>query len=263
MLTRYIFAFVFVLILGADAFANRALAGSIEEQRAILVQNGYQRWEWMRSDCEDCEIYFLTAAPEMQTEKVQAFFHALSDKKPELQRIYQVSGPEYTLLATISIGILGRESKFWTSPRYILKESVPWLVHLVKLMRAYLSGSSQVMPLSRGPTQIKYIPKKIVEFYGVTPDTLHAPENAAVATMGFLIETLGELKRRIVINQLDYINESNYVDYLPYLYFGSRRKLITRQATPETNIYVREMKGYMSQVEVYERRPEEGVISLH
>lgn len=263
MLTRIVFALVIVLNLSSQALAETASAAPIEEQRKILIQNGYERWEWMRSDCEDCEIYFLTAAPEMQSEKVQAFFYALIDKKPELQRLYKVSGQEYTLLATMSIGILGRESKFWTSPRYILKESAPWLVYLVKVVQAYLKGESTVLPLSRGPTQIKYIPNKIVQVYGVTPDTLHVPENAAVATMGFLIETLAELKRRIVINRLDYINESNYVDYLPYLYFGSRRKLITGQATPETNIYIRDMKRYMSLVEVYERRPEEGVRVLH
>ncbi len=261
MLIRLFLALVFVLAGGAHAFAGPAMP--LEERRAVLIQNGYERWEWMRSDCEDCEIYFLTAAPEMQTEKVQAFFYALVDKKAELQRLFNVGGQEYTLLATMSIGILGRESKFWTSPRYVLKESAPWLVHLVKVVRAYLKGDTNVAPLSRGPTQIKYIPAPIVEVYGVTPDTLHVPENAAVATMGFLIEALGELKRRIVINNLSYINESNYVDYLPYLYFGSKRKLINGQATPETNLYVREMKHYMSQVEVYERRPEEGVSRLH
>lgn len=231
----------------------------VETQREALQQHGYQSWRWLESDCQDCEIYFLTAAPEMHTAKVQAFIEALVDKKAELQKLYNISGPEYTLLAQMSIGILGRESKFWMSPRYILKENFPGAIYLIKVLRTYLNGESQTLPMSRGPTQIKYIPAKIVRQYAITPDTLYVPENAALATMGFLIEALAQLKRRIIVNRLSYIGPANYIDYLPYLYFGSTRKLVSGEATPSTNLYIKEMKQHMAKVEIYERPPSQPI----
>jgi hypothetical protein len=203
------------------------------------------------------ELILTPLRPELKTAKVIAFLNALSSHKAELRALYRVSGAEYNLLAHMAVGILGRESQFFQSRRYMVKENLPWAVHLTKVIQIYLEGSDRpVSPNSRGPTQIKIVPAKIADYYGITENDLFLPENAAVATMGFLIEALAELKRRVVVNHLDFVTPETYVDYLPYIYFGATRLLISGQATPERNIYVRDMKRYMSWVSVEETEPE-------
>ena len=223
------------------------------EKVAVLEAHGYQPWIWRAFDCADCPIVFLTGNQKLETAEVRAFIRTLETRKGEIIRLYGIHGQEYNLLAHMAVGILGRESQFFTSTRYRMKETFPGLVRVAKAFRAYLNGSESGPGLSsRGPTQIKIVPEKIAHFYGVTPEELYKPENAAVATVGFLIEILEELKRRVVVNDLEFVNETNYVDYLPYLYFGSRRMLIQGKATPDQNIYVRDMKKYMSWVLLYE-----------
>ena len=223
-----------------------------------LQAQGYEKWQWLRSTCDNCEIALAAKSPELDSAKVQAFMRALSDNKSELQSIYGIHGAEYTLLAHMAVGILGRESKFFQSARYQLKEEFPWAVYFGKVMRSYATGA-KIDPNSRGPTQIKSIPTKIAEFYHFTSDELDVPENAAVATMGFLIEALAELKSRAASHRLAFITPATYVDYLPYIYFGATKSLVAGKARPESNAYVQNMKTYMEWVDVYERAPQTGV----
>jgi hypothetical protein len=211
-------------------------------------------WVWLQSTCENCAISIrANDQQELNTERAQAFLRALESQKPKLIQLYGINGQEYNLLAQMAIGILGRESRFYQSPRYYLKEAAPEVVALIKVVKIYLAGSTrQPSPNSRGPTQIKNIPTKIVQAYNFTKDELYVPENAAVATMGFLIESLQELKRRVVLNNLDFVTPETYVDYLPYLYFGSVRTLINHRANPSKNVYIRDMKIYMSWVQIFE-----------
>ena len=213
------------------------LLGSAEQMRP---------WIWGTSSCDSCGLKIVATNPQLLTSQVQTFIRTLENKKSELQTIYGVSGSEYNLLAQMAIGILGRESQFFKSRRYVLKEQFPWAVEIAKGLAGDTTRNS------RGPTQIKIVPARIAEIYEITPDQLWVPENAALATMGFLIETLGELKRRIIVNKLSFVNEANYVDYLPYIYFGSTTRLISGKADPSHNIYIRDMKKYMSWVEVFE-----------
>lgn len=231
-------------------------AALIAEQRESLAEQKFVPWIWQTSTCVDCEIAILPTSAAVRTPKVMAFINALADRKSELIRLYQSNGAEYNLLARMAIGILGRESQFFESRRYKTKETFPWAVHLLKLMRVYLEGVDRdPSPNSRGPTQIKIVPTKIVEHYGITASTLNEPESAAIATMGFLIEALHELKTRIRVNHLDFVNASNYVDYLPYIYFGSTKTLVSGRADPAQSQYIRDMKTYMEWVEIYERAP--------
>ena len=210
------------------------------------AEGGIRPWVWGQSTCDSCGLMIVVDDPQLLTDEVQRFIHTIESKKSELQLMYGVRGSEYNLLAKMAIGILGRESLFFKSRRYVWKERLPWAVEIAK----DLKGDTTLN--SRGPTQIKVIPAKIVEIYEISKDQLWIPENAALATMGFLIETLSELKRRIVINKLKFVNESNYVDYLPYIYFGSTTRLITGKADPEHNVYIKDMKKYMNWVEVFE-----------
>lgn len=218
----------------------------------------FRPWTWLGSDCANCSIVIqpVENRSELESSEVKAFLRALETQKPQLLSLYGVHGQEYNLLAHMAVGILGRESAFFESTRYQLKEMFPGVVKAFKVVKAYVAAargqSFKVSSNSRGPTQIKRIPDKIIQAYAITTDDLGIPENAAVATMGYLIEALQEMKRRIEAGQLTYIQPQNYVDYLPYLYFGSGRTLVTRVAEPHRNLYVRAMKSYMSWVQVYE-----------
>ena len=251
----YLLVSVFVSVGFVDSsFALTALEQSLIQEHNLLDNNGYVPWEWQKSTCTNCEVFLLPTRDEVRTEKVRLFIQALAAHKAELQELYGVDGREYNLLAHMSVGILGRESLFFPSRRYRLKEAMPWAVRLAKILEIYIEGSNKKpSDNSRGPTQIKIVPTKVADRYGIEPDNLYIPENAAIATVGYLIEALGELKRRIVTNKLDFITPANYVDYLPYIYFGGTRALVQKTATPESNGYVRDMKRYMSWIEVYER----------
>lgn len=237
----------------AQAYMQPTTREGLNELRQSLFQGGYKSWSWMQSDCMDCNIVFLSERPELHTPKVQAFIRALENSKSEIVAMYHSDPQEYNLLAQMAIGILGRESKFFESRRYRIKEDYPTLVSVVKAVQAYLNGRS-ASASSRGPTQIKVVPERIENRYGITPDNLWVPENAARATMGFLIEALAELKQRARNNKWDFVTPETYADYLPYIYFGAVGQLRNRTATPATNLYVREMKGYMGWLEMYERQ---------
>lgn len=212
-----------------------------------------QVWEWQKSQCQTCPIYMVTLDKRLETDKVQRFLRTIENSKFEITQLYGSDPQEYNLLAHMAVGILGRESQFFNSWRYFAKEEMQWAVSLIKISRAMLSDDNIAVPAnSRGPTQIKDVPKLIYDAYGIVPDTLYIPENAARATMGFLIEALRELKQRAANNHWEFVTKDSYVDYLPYIYFGSVSKLKTRTATPDKNLYVQTMKRYMTLVTVYE-----------
>ncbi len=257
MIQRALFTFFFVLSCGAFA----QVQGDLQESRdEAFRQAGYTPWVWGQSDCAHCSIYLVPVNEGLDSEPVMRFLTTLAVEKKQLMKIYGIHGQEYNLLAHMAVGILGRESQFFTSTRYLTKEAYPGLIRMAKILKAYAKGiEGGPSRSSRGPTQIKIVPERIAEAYGIKAEDLHIPERAAIATMGFLIEILEELKRRVVINDLQFVSSDNYVDYLPYLYFGSRKMLLNGNATPEKNIYVQDMKRYMSWVAVYEGPTDEEV----
>lgn len=215
-------------------------------------------WQFGGSDCQTCPVYFEPMTRQVKTKKVREFLVALSAEKFQLLSLYESDAQEYNLLAHMAVGILGRESLFFESWRHNVKESAQPVVTLVKAVRSYLSdGQWKASRNSRGATQIKIVPGRVREFYGIDEDDLNQPRAAAVATMGILIEALRELKQRSQNRGWAHIQPDTYVDYLPYIYFGGTRRLIDGTATPETNIYIRDMKRYMMFVRVYEGFPRE------
>jgi hypothetical protein len=226
--------------------------------RAQFNPNDVVMWQFGGSECQTCPVFFEPLAAPVKTKKVKEFLEALSQEKFQLIALYESDPQEYNLLAHMAVGILGRESSFFESWRYEVKESAQPVVTMVKAVRSYLSeGEWKPSRNSRGPTQIKIVPGRIREFYGIDEDDLNHPRAAAVATMGILIEALRELKQRALNRGWSHIQPETYVDYLPYIYFGGTRRLIDGTATPETNVYVREMKRYMMFVRVYEGFPVE------
>lgn len=222
-------------------------------------------WVWQGSTCANCAIAIVNDHhAELDSVDSQAFLRALESQKPTLMAMYGIDGQQYNFLAHMAVGILGRESHFFQSKRYWVKENFPWAIRVLKVVRVYLSnGNRRLTDSSRGPTQIKVIPGRIEQAYHFDESQLWVPENAAVATMGYLIETLYELQRRSVFQKLTFINKDNYVDYLPYLYFGSPKTLLSGKANPDHNLYVQDMKRYMSWVQIYEIAPAAPSTQLH
>lgn len=229
------------------------LTGCVTTQAGSVTHlENYKPWAWKSSECQNCQIEISPLKASAFNNDVYAFIYGLTSRKTELLELYQASGQDYNLLAHMAMGILGQESKFFESERYKIKENLPVLVTLAKRIRSFGGDDKEVSVNSRGPTQIKVIPRKIAERYNIDPSDLRNPEKAAIATMGFLIESLKELRTRIRVNKLD-ITEDQIVDYLPYIYFGAAGRLTKRTATPDTNIYVQEMKRYMSLFKIYEK----------
>lgn len=182
------------------------------------------------------------------------FVETLSKEKANLMRLYGLSNREYNRLAAMSFGILGRETHFGTNFKYYMKERAQPLIWLKK---AWDEQTLTPELNSRGLTQIKKIPDRIMDFYGIkNAKQLREPDIAAVATVGFLAQSLAYTKHRANLKDLDFINDENIYDYVFYVYFGSLRQLvkpefnaqgkqINETATPETNVYMNSVKTYL------------------
>lgn len=176
----------------------------------------------------------LIANPDHDTPVARAFVQTLDREKARLMELYGIDNDDYNELARLSFGILANESDLGRSPRYWIKEQFPWLVSLLK------GEGLDTRMNSRGPTQIKTVPALIAEHYGVTKESLHRPEHAAVATLGFLAQSLSELRNR-ERNHPD-ITPYNRLEYLHYIYTGRAYEISRGTATPERNIYYRNMR---------------------
>lgn len=238
----------------SDYLIPQTAAFDAQSERQQIVSQNFSKWNWLESSCSHCNIRFWSADTRFHDQRVQRFMKTLESSKFEILKIYNCNEQEYNLLAFMAIGILGKESRFFNDNIYVLKEQFPWAVTMGKIFAQIVQQKKTISPNSRGPTQIKKVPGKIAEAYGITTDTLYIPENAALATVGFLIESLHELKAKAQHYNLEYIQPSNYIDYLPYIYFGQSARLIDRTATPEKNKYVQKMKSYLSLVEVFEKK---------
>lgn len=232
---------------------------------AQAAESAYQRqWKWgQQFSCYACSIKIVTPRthPQMETPQAQAFFRALENEKPTIMALYGIDGQQYNLLAHMAVGILGQESQFFQAERYHIKEAWPLGVRMLKRLRILkervIDNKERAMTAnSRGPTQIKSVPELIHSYYGFDESELGVPRNAAVATMGFLIRALREMKTRMARGELPFVTKENLVDYLPYLYFGHKKMLLAGKAEPHRNIYVRNMKAYMAITMIYEQDSE-------
>lgn len=218
---------------------------------------------------------------EFDTEVARTFMQTLDNEKEKLMRLYNLDNDDYNRLARLAFGILGQESRFGTHWRYHLKEGIPSGVAYLKQYKGIFKSSYQkamsegfkegfkefvlkrlvldgqllmghinTSQNSRGPTQIKKVPEKIAQNYGVTKETLDRPEHAAVATLGFLAEALVELKAKEKFHPD--INGTNRHHYLHYIFMGRSQEIVKGTATPELNIYYQNLQKFMLGVEIYQ-----------
>lgn len=213
-----------------------------------------QAWLWLRSDCQNCQISIFPKHEfaDQINETTLLYLQALSSFKDQIVSIYKSDPQEYNLLAHMAVGILGRETNYGLSKRFGIKE-LPILGQHVVDAAKFLSQDEGAN--SRGLTQIKVVPAKIKEQFGITENDLNDPTKAAIATVGFLIESLQYLKNIANNSQLEFVKPETYVDYLPYVYIGRVKQLRSGNADPSKNTYIQEMKSHMKRFEVFEHPP--------
>jgi len=168
---------------------------------------------------------------ENATEFKKEYVQALEDEKETLMKLYGMDSETYNKLALFSYGVLRPETKFGKDYKYAVKEFAPMLVSVLK------GNGFDTSSNSRGPTQIKRIPKKIIEKYGIEKSELSDPRNSAIATLGFSFELLQEL--RAIDHKHPDIKNDNIYNYLYYLYSGKRYEITKATATPLKNIAIR------------------------
>lgn len=114
---------------------------------------------------------------------------------------------------------------------------------------AVKNGEIDISENSRGLIQMKKVPSKIEEEYGISKEDLLSPKKAAIAAIGFLAEAKEELNGKAKIYNekiknkegFQKIDESNWDKYIHYIYMGSSRELLQGTATPEKNLYYQDI----------------------
>lgn len=149
------------------------------------------------------------SVPGNENDFLQTYLDTLGEEKEELMELYGMDSETYNQVALFAYGVLLPESSFGKDLKYSVKEAAPFLVSLAK------GNWFDTSMNSRGPTQIKRIPKKIIEKYGMDKSDLKRPRNSAIATVGFTYELLQELKA--ISHKHPDINRDNIYDYLYYL----------------------------------------------
>jgi hypothetical protein len=198
------------------------------------------------------EIKTVIDNDEYSTTIAKIFIHTLDKEKENLMKLYRLGNDEYNELMKISFGILGNESRFGTSVKLYLKETAPAAVAFAKnVKRKHYKDMFSTSRNSRGYTQIKRIPKKIREFYKFNKEDLIDPANCAVATLGFLANSLLELKAKEKFH--NNITPENRFNYLIYIYTGRSSQIKKGTATPEKNIYYRNMRKYSSALRIFQK----------
>jgi hypothetical protein len=175
---------------------------------------------------------------------ISTYLETLGSEKEELMNLYGMDSETYNQIALFAYGVLQPESAFGKDLKYSVKEAAPFLVSLAK------GNWFDTSMNSRGPTQIKRIPKKIVEKYGMEKSDLKKPRNSAIATVGFAYELLQELKA--ISHKHPAINRDNIYQYLYYLYNGKRYEITKATATPHLNIAIKRINSAVKEVKVNE-----------
>jgi hypothetical protein len=205
-------------------------------------------------------------------EFAKRFVTALGEYKQTLMQAYNLSDSQYNKLAVVAFGILGVETKFTGSLKYKGKEQLPGLVKLgkqlkqfskilkqpnVSLKEAWDEAGQSVTINSRGGTQIKRVPTKIYQMFQVGRRDLDEPEWSAVATLGFLADSLAEIRIMAHNAQPDgkllFINEENIYDYIPFIYLGKSTLLKNGTADAAKEPYVKGIRENMQFLGLYER----------
>lgn len=174
-----------------------------------------------------------------------AYVKTLEHEKATLMGLLNLENDEYNMLAEFAFGVLAPETKFGTSWKYKLKQSLPLLVSIIK------GNGFDTSKNSNGPTQIKKIPDIVAEYYQIEKGDISQPESAAITTLAFAADLLRELRN--MAHRHPAINEENLQEYLYYLYQGRRAEITKGTATPNQNLSIRKIREAISYLTIVEK----------
>lgn len=182
------------------------------------------------------------------------FAQTLVNNKRNIQEQFNLSSDEYNRLVDLALGMAEQESKFGTSDKYKIKDYIPdWLLDTAKRISRGKSGAR-----SRGLTQIKIGSdnkemQKLYNSYGITEDNITDVDKSALATIIRLANMYNtEVKGRNF--QTSDGTTINPYHALMYKWLGKNDELVNGTATPDKNIYIRNVGTYSRKFNMYEDR---------
>ncbi len=236
-----------------NTISSTQLTKELSEIEQNLVQLGYKKWEWQKSNCQNCDWIIIPSNENVTNDLTMRFINTLIAESHHITKIYNINKQEYILLSKLAVAVLGAESFFYLNQNYLIKDQLTPIRQFVKKLRSMAFNKAYNRP-SRGPTQIKIIPKKIKEYYQIQDDQLFIPEFAAVSTIGYLIESHKELKQRIKNNKLKHhLQVSNNIENLAYMYIGLTNLVVQNIKPKAGNSYVTQVLRYFNWTIVYEK----------
>lgn len=187
------------------------------------------------------------------TANVTKFSGSLSKNKRNIMKQFGLDSDTYNHLANLALGIAEQETKFGTSLKYYAKLADANL--LDSAVSNLVRGNKN---RSRGLTQIKLAGdakpmQTIYKNLGITEDNITDAETSALATVARLAYMYkNEVEGRTFVGQGGK-NVDQY-DALLYKWMGSPKQLSQHTATPESNIYIRNVKDYSDNFDLYSYR---------
>lgn len=185
-------------------------------------------------------IYKKNPSDDLEYEgNIIRYANTLMNAKQTLQSDFNLDSYTYDKLAQLAMGIAQQETKFNTSRRKKLKDITPDFVLDV------IRGDSN---RSRGATQIKLQGdnsemQTIYKKYHIDEDNIEDLGKAALATMARLAYMYNNEVRGRHFKGANNSNVSPW-DALLYKWMGRNEELRNRTATPQENIYIRNVHRY-------------------
>lgn len=184
----------------------------------------------------------------------KSYAQAIVNNKRELQKRFNLTSDEYNNLAELALGIAEQESKFGTSDRYELKNYIPdFALNLSKYITRGHAGAR-----SRGYTQIKIKGdntglQKIYKELNIDDDNIYNADKSAIATIARLAYMYNnEVKGRNFKTAEG--NDLNPYHALMYKWLGKNNELRNQTATPNKNVYIRNVNQYSRNFDMYDMR---------
>jgi len=189
----------------------------------------------------------------------RSFAEQIENSKEKLMKDFNLTSSAYNDIARLAMGIAQQETKFGTSTRKIAKDIIgnEGITFLKKAISAVKGDSVDREPAnSRGYTQIKMLGdsaelQKLYKKYGLTPDNIDKDvNNSALATMvrlAYIYNT--EVKgRNFTAADGSAIAP---MDALLYKWSGHGKRLFDNTATPDKNLYVKNVNNYIKLFDYY------------
>ena len=177
------------------------------------------------------------------------YMDAITSNKAMLMQKFNIDSDTYNHLAELALGIAQQETQYGTSTRKKIKDATPDV-----LLNAARGNSNR----SRGLTQIKLMGdnkgmQKIYNELGLNEDNLDSADMSAIATLARLAYIYNtEVRGHKYKGENDAV--INPYDALLYKWMGSNGELRNHTATPNKNTYIRNVKKYANNYDLYSIR---------